>query len=45
MLNSKELESISNYRNKYQVDIILDINGLIKTKKILSFLNGMGNTL
>ena len=42
MLNSKELESISNYRNKYQVDIILDINGLIKTKKILSFLKWNG---
>ena len=42
MLNSKELESISSYRNKYQVDIILDINGLIKTKKILSFLKWKG---
>ena len=32
MFNSNELENISSYRNKYQIDIILDINGLIKIK-------------
>ena len=42
MLNSNELEDISSYRNKYKIDIILDINGLIKTKKILSFLKWNG---
>ena len=42
MLNSNELENISSYRNKYQIDIILDISGLIKIKKILSFLKWNG---
>ena len=42
MLNSKVLENISSYRNKYQIDIILDISGLIKIKKILSFLKWNG---
>ena len=42
MLNSNVLENISSYRNKYQIDIILDISGLIKIKKILSFLKWNG---
>ena len=42
MLNSNELDNISSYRNKYQIDIILDISGLIKIKKILSFLKWDG---
>ena len=45
MLDSNVLENISSYRNKYQIDIILDISGLIKIKKYLVFLNGMANIL
>ncbi len=42
MLESKELENISKYKDKYKVDIIIDINGLIKSKNILSFLKWNG---
>ena len=41
MLKSEELKNISNYRNKYKVDVIIDINGLIKVKKFLASLDGM----
>ncbi len=41
-LDSKELNNVSQYKKKYKIDIILDINGLIKTKKILSFLSWRG---
>ena len=45
LVDSKELDNISLNKKKYSVDLILDITGLIKTKKILSFLKLKGKYL
>ncbi len=37
LIDSKDLNNISDHKATYKVDVILDITGLIKTKKILSF--------
>ena len=41
-MDSEELGNISRYSNKYKVDIILDITGLMQSKKLLSFLKWQG---
>ncbi len=45
LIDSKELDNISLYKKKYSIDLILDISGLIKRKKILSFLKWKGKYL
>ncbi len=42
LIDSKKLENISRYSDKYKIDTVLDITGLIKSKKLLSFLNWQG---
>ncbi|PPR27515.1 MAG: putative acrylyl-CoA reductase AcuI [Alphaproteobacteria bacterium MarineAlpha9_Bin4] len=42
LLDSKKLENISNLKKKYNINVVLDINGLIKSKKLLSFLGWQG---
>ena len=40
LTQSKELQNIKKYKDKYKISIILDINGLIKFKNVLKFLGG-----
>ena len=42
LIDSKKLENIARYSDKYKIDTVLDITGLIKSKKLLSFLNWQG---
>tara|TARA_B100000029_G_scaffold404650_1_gene404728 strand:+ start:469 stop:1467 length:999 start_codon:yes stop_codon:yes gene_type:complete len=42
LIDNKKLKNISHYRNKYKIDTVLDITGLIKSKNLLSFLNWKG---
>ena len=42
LIQSKELQNIKKYKDKYKISIILDINGLIKSKNILRFLGWKG---
>ena len=42
LTQSKELQNIKKYKDKYKISIILDINGLIKSKNVLKFLGWKG---